>query len=67
MRYVIVNNTNVTTEWNTVRSRNPFPIKGWNKALLRVTTRDQARAAKKTYKNPHNYYIVDTVNNCVVR
>lgn len=66
-RYVIVNKENVLVPENT--NTKPSRYAAWyiGRPLRRVGSREKARAAKKLYKNPQEYNIIDTHMKEVVR
>lgn len=66
-RYVIVNKENVLVPENT--NTKPSRYAAWyiGRPLRRVGSREKARAAKKLYKNPQEYNIIDTYMKEVVR
>lgn len=66
-RYVIVNKENVMVPENT--NTKPSRYAAWyiGRPLRRVGSREKARAAKKLYKNPQEYNIIDTHMKEVVR
>lgn len=67
MRYAIVNKNYVVPYPGANRKHNRFPVVGWSKPARKVMSRAAGREVKKQFKNPTDYYIVDTFMKEVVR
>lgn len=66
-RYVIVNKENVLVPENT--NTKPSRYAAWfiGRPLRRVGSREKAREAKKAFKNPQEYSIIDTIMKEAIR
>lgn len=59
-----INNVLIPTEASTTPSR--YPVNSFT-AFRKFATRAEARAYKRTRKNPQQYAIIDTATNNIVR
>lgn len=66
-RYVIVHKSNVIVEPGTDREPSRYPAWYRGRALRRVRSREEGRMAKKLFKHPREYNIIDTVMREVTR
>lgn len=66
-RYVIVNKSNVIVEPGTDTEPSRYPAWFKGRPLRRVRSREEGRKAKKLFKNPREYNIIDTVMREVTR
>ena len=66
-RYVIVNKSNVIVEPGTDTEPSRYPAWFIGRPLRRVSSREKARAAKKMFKNPQEYSIIDTLKEEAIR
>lgn len=66
-RYVIVNKSNVIVEPGTDREPSRYPAWFKGRPLRRVGSREKGRMAKKLFKNPQEYNIIDTIMKEVTR
>lgn len=67
MRYAIVNKNYVVPYPGANKNHSRFPVVGWSKPARKVMSRAAGREVKKLFKNPTDYYIVDTFMKEVVR